>query len=319
MVRDAQIDVIMFHHTAGFSIGSALYTFLAKGKKSGAHFLIDLDGHVIRLADDRYATRHGGGYRDVRTPSWAGTSSPSINKRAIGIEHLHDDKKLEKGDLLDSPPYTDAQYEASVDLIKGLRAAHGVTAANVIGHQDVTAKSMCPGRRVDWPRLEAAGASLAPAALNAQEQADMFGGFYAGPGGATRRLVLNYKEKEVDGMFEVYDRKGKLMTSGLSAGPITSLRESVRQVGYCVEEWIVIDGTTHRLTARKRSVFEETLGYALSQFIRHYCTGSRIREDLYYCYREIPRVWNKLFVDFELAKLIHGAAKAAIAARGGLL
>ncbi|MFV8749884.1 hypothetical protein ACNOYE_05000 [Nannocystaceae bacterium ST9] len=57
-MRESAIDVVMFHHTAGTNIGSALFTFTAKKITSGAHFLVDLDGHVIRMCDDRYETKH---------------------------------------------------------------------------------------------------------------------------------------------------------------------------------------------------------------------------------------------------------------------
>jgi hypothetical protein len=170
---------------------------------------------------------------------------------------------------------------------------------------------------VDWPRLEAAGISLAPVTLSPAEESSMFGGFFGGPDGKNRQLMLGCAEKVVDGSFEVVDDRGSLVVGGLSSGPITALREDLRQVGYSVEEWIQVSGRKCQLTAGNRNTFEETLGFALSQFIRHFCTLSRVRYDMALAYRESPRVWKKLFVDCELAKLVRGAAKAAVISRGG--
>jgi N-acetyl-anhydromuramyl-L-alanine amidase AmpD len=317
-VRDTDIDIVMFHHTGGTNIGAALTTFLSSNSdnSSGAHFLIDLDGHVIRLADDLYQLKHGGGGGEIRPPSWRGVSSPSINQRSVGIEHVHTDDDLNEITLSKSAPYSDAQYKASMNLIASLMTAYSVSAADVIGHQDAVSKSMCPGRMVDWAILEKSKVALAPLPLTVTEQDSMFGGLYAGQVGRARRLLLGQLEKEGIGGFEVYDGDN-LVVGGLVSGPIAVLREAVRQIGYSVENWIVVKGTKHELTPSTRPFFDPTLGYALSQLIRHYCTLGRVRADMYFCYREIPRVWDGLFVDFKLATLIRGLEKAAIAARGG--
>lgn len=62
--------------------------------------------------------------------------------------------------------------------------------------------------------------------------------------------------------------------------------------------------------------FDKSLGFALSQFIRHYCTLSRVRKDLANCYRDSPVVWQRMYCDLDLATLVYGASTAAIASRG---
>jgi N-acetyl-anhydromuramyl-L-alanine amidase AmpD len=309
-VRGSPVDVVMLHHTAGTSIGSALFAFTNENSRSGAHFLIDLDGHVIRLADDRYQINHGEGARQTRRPAWRNQLGLGINKRAIGIELVHEDQHGLDAATFELPShYTSAQYAALVDLVRSLIEAHSIPLNNVIGHQDAVAKAACPGRHVDWPYLEAAGVALAPRELSRTQLDAMYGGFFVGRG-TERTLGFGYREVErSDGTFAVLNAKGKVVAEGLSEPPIQGLRQSLRSVGYNVDSWIVVDDV--KVHPRDPSVFEETLAYALSQFIRHYCTESRLRPDLRMAYRDSPRVWRGLFVDHSLAKLLRGAEVAA--------
>lgn len=321
-----QIDVIMVHHTGGSSVGGALGgSFLqasAKNKR-GTHFLIDLDGHVIRLADDRYNIRHGGGGSEIRVPSWKNESN--INDRAIGIEHVHtDSKKLSKDTIQEPDPYTDAQYAASIELIRDLRTVYDVKLPDVIGHQDAVIKAACPGWHFDWPRLEDNGVALVPAQVSAAERDVMFGGFFAGEEGRRRRLPLESKEVEVRSKTDnsttvtIKDKNGQTLARELRGRPIQELREALRQVGYSTEKSIVVDKKKRIFNDEKLEFFDFIMGFSLVQFIRHYCTERRLRPDLHLAYRDSPRVPHNLFVDFELAILIRGAANAAIAHRGEL-
>ncbi len=312
------IDLIMLHHTAGFTVGGALSTFFASS--SGAQFVIDIDGHVIRLADDRYEVKHGGGGRKTRTPAWrtprGGGGRRSVNARAIGIEHVHKDPPLNKDSLGENDAadlYSEAQYVASIELVRELRASYDVRAANVVGHQDCVAKAACPGWHFDWERFETAGVSLAPQELTATQSGAMFGGFFAGADGASRVLPIGAKATRLPtGRYEVRDKRGKLLASDLASSPIHDIREALSVVGYAARDSIVVSGKRHAYKeSAHRDLFEFTLGFALSQFIRHFCTMGRVRTDLHQAYRDSPRVSKRLAVDMALATLLRGAELAA--------
>jgi N-acetylmuramoyl-L-alanine amidase len=305
--RADPIDLIMLHQTTGDSIGSALGTFLSPKKDSGAHFLLDLDGHLVRMADDDCHTQHGGGYGNVRLPEFDGGG---INERAIGIENVH----KEVTDHLDPArnPFTDAQYRTLADLIKGLRKAYGVPLRKIIGHQDATPKARCPGPHFEWPRLEEAGAALAPLTVEPAEHEAMFGGFFAGEAGQRRYLTFGDEEVGAAGNFSIR-RNGKVLAENLRQRPIECIHRALDAIGYTPRHWITQGG---RKIRHENGLFDTSLAFCLSQFVRHFATGARLRKDQKAAYLEIalgkPKRYNKVVLDFELALLLRGAELAAL-------
>ena len=67
----------------------------------------------------------------------------------------------------------------------------------------------------------------------------------------------------------------------------------------------------------RRGDFDKSLAFCLSQFVRHYATGARIRSDQSAAYVEIALGkkdrHNKVSFDLELAKLLRGAELSAAA------
>jgi N-acetyl-anhydromuramyl-L-alanine amidase AmpD len=315
--------LIIVHHTAGYKISGALSSFTRPSLNSGAHFLVDVDGHVVRMADDQYWTLHGGGGKSKRPPSWDNKTNPTVNDRAIGIEIVHGgvvdqlfgSDKIEKKDR----PFSDAQYETLIGLIEDLKTAYGVTSRRIIGHQDATLKGGCPSPFFEWEQLEAAGIALAPESLSDTEQDEMFGGFFAGVEGRDRLLHIHSAEKldAESGTFVVdHPGKGESVT-GLATGPIEELRDALVETGYGARVPLAGDGIFVEIDGEKKKAmkhqFDWVLGFCLCQFIRRYCTGSRLRSEsqMRLAYRDSPRVPDKLYLDFELAVLIKGAEKAA--------
>lgn len=308
--RTAKIDLIVVHQTGGNSIGGAFNTFLAPSKRSGVHFINDIDGHVIRLADDHCFTQHGGGYADIRQPVFAGGQ---INDRAIGIENVHKGKG----------PFPDAQYRTLIDLILALRTTHGIPPQHVIGHQDATPKANCPGSGFDWPRLEVAGAALAPLVLSVSEIETMFSGFFAGTEGKRRSLTYSDLEQKTRGGFRV-TRGEKVLAEALKLGPIDGLRQALATLGYAPAQPIMETvGQTdnskkkYRLT-HKPGHFDKPLAFCLAQFVRHFATGARYRSDQKAAYVEIAlgnqERHNRVVLDLALAQLLRGAELAVRAA-----
>lgn len=230
------IEILVLHQTTGNRVGSAINTFATNyegatakvggksitGKSSlhsGSQFILDVDGHFIRMADDRYFTQHGGGsfgYKKrtgKRKPFWAGGGE--INERALGIEIAHGDKGNDSD--LKASPYTEAQYVAVIDLAKEVKKTYGVRSQDIVGHQDVTGKVRCPGPHLHWERLETDGATLKPRPLAKADIDAMFGGFFAGTDGAKRKLKFDDKAEAIAaGKFRIV-RGDEEIATGLGA------------------------------------------------------------------------------------------------------
>ena len=104
-----------------------------------AHFLIERDGGVTQFVSCAERAWHAG------VSSFAGREN--CNDFSIGIE-------LEGTDDL---PFTDAQYQALVELTRQLlRAYPQMSVERICGHSDIApGRKTDPGPCFDWPRLRA--------------------------------------------------------------------------------------------------------------------------------------------------------------------
>jgi len=93
----AQRNLIVLHCTAGPTASSAINTFKASvaPNRVSSHFVIDVDGTVYQLVD-------------VERTAW---HASEVNSRSVGIEHAA---------IPGTQPATDAQYQASAELVAWL-------------------------------------------------------------------------------------------------------------------------------------------------------------------------------------------------------
>lgn len=109
---------------------------LAKTHSTSAssHYIIGLNGEIIRCIPDDEVAFHSGSY--------------SMNRKSIGIEDCHPDW---------NGKFTDDTYNALVELCADLCKKYGISINNVIRHFDVTGKS-CPKYYVEhqdeWNKLK---------------------------------------------------------------------------------------------------------------------------------------------------------------------
>ncbi|PBP46984.1 N-acetylmuramoyl-L-alanine amidase [Pseudomonas syringae] len=105
-----------------------------------AHFLIERDGEVIQFVSCLDRAWHAG------VSSFQGREG--CNDFSVGIE-------LEG---TDDQPFTDAQYDALIDLTRQLRQAfEAITPQRICGHSDVApGRKTDPGPCFDWARFRAA-------------------------------------------------------------------------------------------------------------------------------------------------------------------
>ncbi|WMJ71200.1 N-acetylmuramoyl-L-alanine amidase [Stenotrophomonas sp. 24(2023)] len=139
--------VIVLHHTEQASVQQSLKTLRTanSGGRVSAHYLIGADGHRYQLVADEHRAWHAGAGR------W-GTIT-DLNSASIGIELDNNGRS----------PFTGAQIDALIVLLRDLTTRLGIPPRQVIGHGD-----LAPGRKVDpsrffpWQQLAQAGFGLWP-------------------------------------------------------------------------------------------------------------------------------------------------------------
>ncbi len=133
-----RIDMLVLHYTGMDSAEAALARLLDPGVEVSAHYLIDEDGHVVRLVEECWRAWHAG------VASWRG--SADINARSIGIELVN------PGHEFGYRPFPKAQMAALIELAGDILARFPeIPARNVVAHSDVApTRKMDPGELFDW-------------------------------------------------------------------------------------------------------------------------------------------------------------------------
>jgi len=139
----ADIDAVILHHTAGSTAEGAISTM--KNAGISAHYVVDKDGKIYQLVNDKMEAFHAG------VAAIRGDSSPTVNQRSIGIEIVN----LGTG----RDPFTEKQMQALEKLVPWLMKTYKVPMQNLLGHKDV---ALPKGRKIDpaenfpWERVRRA-------------------------------------------------------------------------------------------------------------------------------------------------------------------
>lgn len=125
---DRKITAIIVHATATSGIDSPRDWLCSKESQVSAHYLIGLDGKILRLVDEKNVAWHAG------ESFWKGLAN--VNRFSIGIELVNaNDEKME---------YPEPQLEACATLVKAICKDYDIGPEDVIGHKDIA-----PGRKTD--------------------------------------------------------------------------------------------------------------------------------------------------------------------------
>lgn len=138
--KQNKIEYIVVHYVGNANTSATAnrnyFNNLAKTHSTSAssHYIIGLNGEIIRCIPDNEVAFHSGSY--------------SMNRKSIGIEDCHPDW---------NGKFTDDTYNALVELCADLCKKYGISINNVIRHYDVTGKS-CPKYYVEhqneWNKLK---------------------------------------------------------------------------------------------------------------------------------------------------------------------
>jgi len=135
--------LIILHHTGESSFVRALATLTDPASGVSAHYLINRDGRIAQLVDERDRAWHAGVSR------WGPITD--VNSASIGIELDNDG----------ASPFPAVQIKALIALVHDLMTRYKIDHRNVIGHADVA-----PHRKDDpsvlfpWDQLAQQGIGL---------------------------------------------------------------------------------------------------------------------------------------------------------------
>lgn len=184
----AEDELIVLHQTATPTsvpaIGSTLNLFLNTSKSAAAHYVVDVDGFVVKLANEDIAAVHAGGvlgdaWRDLvsRTKSSQTKAHQPLktigafSNITVGIEHVHGVLTNPFSQMPNDVPnphptsFPSEQMDGSVNLIRQFRSAlfQGRGTDSIVTHNQIAIasdnrvgrfKPHCPGSGYDWQKLE---------------------------------------------------------------------------------------------------------------------------------------------------------------------
>ena len=139
--RAATVDTIVLHYTAGgFESSLATLTSTNGSHRVSSHYLVDRDGAIYHLVDEKKRAWHAG------AGTWHGNDD--LNSRSVGIEIVNlghrPDGSLE--------PYPEPQIDAVIKLCRDIMSRREIR--YVVGHSDIgLGRKIDPGEIFPWKRL----------------------------------------------------------------------------------------------------------------------------------------------------------------------
>jgi N-acetylmuramoyl-L-alanine amidase len=155
----------VLHYTGMQTAAAALERLCDPAAEVSAHYMIDEDGTVIRLVDEKNRAWHAG------RSSWRGITD--INSASIGIELVN------PGHEFGYRPFPEAQMQALLPLVADIVKRHDIPRANVVGHSDIApARKEDPGELFPWDLLARYRLTLAKPELTMRLIYDNPGAFF---------------------------------------------------------------------------------------------------------------------------------------------
>lgn len=145
--RKLPLDMIILHYTDLPGIQDAFKELCGPAAQNSAHYLVDEDGAVYGLVDEKYRAWHAG------VSFWNGVTD--TNSRSVGIEIVN------PGHSWGYRPFPDAQIGGVCELCLDIMKRHNIPAANVLAHSDVApTRKKDPGELFPWKQLAEKGIGL---------------------------------------------------------------------------------------------------------------------------------------------------------------
>lgn len=133
-------NYVVIHHTAQNSCDQTLKTFTLPRTQVSAHYVICKDGTIHHMLNDYLRAWHGGAGK------WG--NNTDINSSSIGIEI--DNNGFE--------PFSPDQINSLMTLLRNLKRAYAIPAANFIGHADIApTRKNDPNVNFPWKQFADSG------------------------------------------------------------------------------------------------------------------------------------------------------------------
>ncbi len=134
------VDMLVLHYTGMTSAAAAIDRLCDPAAKVSSHYVVEEDGGVWALVDERRRAAHAG------VSYWRGHTG--LNDRSVGIEIVN------PGHSHGYPDFPVLQLASVCDLCLGIIARHGIPARNVVAHSDIAPdRKEDPGEKFDWAGL----------------------------------------------------------------------------------------------------------------------------------------------------------------------
>ncbi len=144
------IDMLVLHYTGMPSARAALDRLRDPEARVSSHYMVEEDGLVWSLVDERRRAFHAG------VSYWRGHTG--LNDRSIGIEIVNPGHEHGYRD------FPVLQMAVVCDLCLSILSRHPIPQRNIVAHSDIAPeRKEDPGERFDWEGLARNGVGLWPA------------------------------------------------------------------------------------------------------------------------------------------------------------
>jgi len=141
------IDHLVLHYTGMQTAAAAIERLRDPAAKVSSHYVVDEDGTVYALVEERLRAWHAG------VSCWRGVTG--LNDGSIGIEIVN------PGHEWGYRAFPVGQMAAVRDLCHGILSRHDIPARHVVGHSDIAPdRKQDPGELFAWSWLAGQGIGI---------------------------------------------------------------------------------------------------------------------------------------------------------------
>lgn len=191
-------NFVIIHHTAQNSCDTTYRTFTLKRTEVSAHYVICRDGVIQHMLNDYLRAWHAGAGK------WGNLTD--VNSSSIGIEL--DNNGFE--------PFSDAQINSLLTVLKYLKKQFNIPTANFIGHADIAPKrKVDPSKYFPWKKLsengfgywyDTTGVKL-PENFDAMQGLRIIGYDIADPASAIRAFRIHFEQIDANSALTNEEKK----------------------------------------------------------------------------------------------------------------
>ena len=194
--QDSRVQFVVLHYTSS-DFQQSLKTLTEKGVSS--HYLIDdAPADIYRLVDENHRAWHAG------DSQWRGRTW--LNASTIGIELVNPGYRDTAAGRV-WYPYSQAQIDQLILLLKDIVQRHQLPLGSIIGHSDIAPqRKVDPGPLFPWQQLADAGLLRWPNAQQVTQQQVQFAAALPDPLWFQQQLAAQGYVVQLSGIADVQTR-----------------------------------------------------------------------------------------------------------------